>query len=855
MQHKSNLVRMAVAVALICAVLMPLGGPVHAQDEPMPIVLDEAGFGVAQVDALAAQGQAAFTLDLLAGDRVTMDLQGETDFVQVVEFAAPYGPLVMAGVPESFNYLAWAPEDGVYSITVANSGDSAAGFVLRVVVTPAPLPAKKMLTADANGQTIPVVLDEPFQVVLDVNTGDGYAWTLDPIDASVVAEAAAPATVPLGTMPGAMSQQIFTLQGVAPGATTLTFTNARAGGATVAETYSVTVEVMAEGEAPQAEPLPLDASGAAQATGTLDPQGMAAYVAELAAGATVRVDVTPQEPTQSANSFVLTVVGADGYPLQTDHAGASTFEQTLPVSQAYTFKVINFGDTAQAYTLDLAVRAAEPAPASARVPLADALGTLEPAAVWQHFYDLTQVPRPSHHEEQATAFVAAYGESLGLETLVDAAGNVIIRKPATPGLEDRPGVILQAHLDMVPQKRADSTHDFLTDPIDAYVEDGWVHADGTTLGADDGSGVAIIMALLADDALVHPPLEALFTTNEEDGFSGINSLAPAVLQGHYYINIDNEVEGQFLISSAGGVYADVAAAYDQETTPDGMTGLLVTVDGLRGGHSGGDIDKGRGSAHQLMARLLWNAPAQLGVRLSSLAGGNQANAIPRTTAATVAAPAEQVDAFTAYVTEFAATVQHELAATEPNLTVTVEPAALPAQVMAAGAQQALIGAVYGAPQGIIRMSDSVPGLVETSGNIGVLAMGDGQLVATVYVRSAVDSARDDAAARFRSVFELGGATVTLRDAYSGWPPNPDSPLLALMTRTYQDLFGVAPAAVAIHAGLETSVAGVIYPGLDMISIGPTILDVHSPDERWEVASAPKVYELLVATLAALEAQP
>jgi dipeptidase D len=602
----------------------------------------------------------------------------------------------------------------------------------------------------------------------------------------------------------------------------------------------------ASASAPAAAPLALDADGAAQATGVLVPQGMARYSVNLTEGAFVQAAITPAD-----TDLILTVVGADGNPLLTDHAGASKFEETMLVTQAYTFTVINFGDARQAYTFDLTVSAAEPVPVSVRVPLADALGMLEPQAVWQHFYDLTQVPRPSHHEEQATAFVAAYGERLGLETSVDAVGNVIIRKPATPGMEDRPGVILQAHLDMVPQKTPDSTHDFLTDPIDAYIEDGWVHADRTTLGADDGSGVAIIMALLADEELVHPSLEALFTTNEEDGFTGINGLAPDVLQGQYYINIDNEVEGQFLISSAGGVYADVAAAYAEEATPDGMTGLEVTLDGLRGGHSGADIDKGRGSAHQLMARLLWNAPAELGVRLESLVGGNQANAIPRTTTATVAVPEEQVDAFTAYVAEFAATIQHELLVTEPDLTVNVAPADVPALVMATDAQQSLIGAVYGAPQGIIRMSDSVPGLVETSGNIGVLNIADGVLDAVIYVRSAVDSARDDAAARFRSVFELGGATVTLHDAYSGWPPNPDSPLLALMTQTYQDLFDVAPAAVAIHAGLETSVAGVTYPGLDMISIGPTLLNVHSPDERWEVASTPRVYELLVATLAAL----
>ena len=513
--------------------------------------------------------------------------------------------------------------------------------------------------------------------------------------------------------------------------------------------------------------------------------------------------------------------------------------------------IFTAGESAPA--ADAATAAPDVAPAAGeRVSLADALSTLAPAGFWQHFYDLTQVPRPSHHEEQATAFVAAFGESLGLETIVDAAGNVIIRKPASPGLEARPGVILQAHLDMVPQKSADSTHDFLTDPIDAYIEDGWVHADHTTLGADDGSGVALIMAILEDDSLVHPPLEALFTTNEEDGFGGINGLATDVLQGHYYINVDNEVEGQFLISSAGGVYSTVTAEYAQEAPPGGMTGLQVTIDGLRGGHSGADIDKGRGSAHQLMSRLLWNAPAALGVRLASLTGGTQPNAIPRTTSVIAAVPVEQADAFTAYVTNFAATIQNELAATEPNLTVTVAPVELPTQVMDAVAQRALIGAVYGAPQGVIRMNDSVPGLVETSGNIGVLNIADGKLDAAIYVRSAVNSARDDAAARFASVFTLGGATVTFHDAYGSWPPNPDSVLLATMKAVYADLFSAEPVVAAIHAGLETSVAGVKYPGLDMISIGPTIIDVHSPDERMAVATVQKVYDLLTATLAALQ---
>jgi dipeptidase D len=253
-----------------------------------------------------------------------------------------------------------------------------------------------------------------------------------------------------------------------------------------------------------------------------------------------------------------------------------------------------------------------------------------------------------------------------------------------------------------------------------------------------------------------------------------------------------------------------------------------------------------------MARLLWNAPAQLEVRLASLAGGAQANAIPLATTVVVAVPATEREAFAAYVADFAATVQHELAATEPDLAVTVTPTELPAQVMAEDAQRALLGAIYGAPQGVIRMSDSVPGLVETSGNIGVLNIAAGQMEAMIFVRSAVDSSRDDAAARFASIFELGGATVTLHDVYGGWPPNLDSKLLATMQQTYTTLFGAKAVVAAGHAGLETSVVGVKYPGLDMISIGPTILDVHSPDERWEVASTPRVYDLLVATLAALQ---
>ena len=485
------------------------------------------------------------------------------------------------------------------------------------------------------------------------------------------------------------------------------------------------------------------------------------------------------------------------------------------------------------------------------VPLADALATMEPRAVWQDFYDLTQIPRTSHHEEQATAFLSAFGDGLGLETITDDVGNVVIRKPATPGMEGRPGVVLQAHMDMVGQQTPDSTVDLLTDPISAVVEDGWVHAQGTTLGADDGIGVAIIMALLQAKDVAHGPIEALFTVNEEDGFTGINGLSPDVLRGRLYVNVDNEVEGQFLISSAGGVYVAIAADYPEIATPSGMTGVQIDVGGLLGGHSGVDIDKGRGSAHQIMARLLIEAAAAqppFDVRVASLVGGDQRNAIPHTTTVIAAVPMDQHAAFEKFVADFSATVATELAATDPGVTVTTKPVDLPASVMDAASQTALIGAVFDAPQGVYRMSDTVPGLVETSGNLGVLDIGDGTFTGSVYVRSAIDSERDAEALRFITVFEGAGATTATAGAYSSWPPNPDSPLLALMTQVYTDLFGTAPEATAVHAGLETSVAGVKYPDMDMISIGPTLLDVHTPNERLEVASVPKVYDLIVAAL-------
>ena len=479
---------------------------------------------------------------------------------------------------------------------------------------------------------------------------------------------------------------------------------------------------------------------------------------------------------------------------------------------------------------------------------------LAPRAVWEHFYQLTQIPRPSHHEERISAFLAGFGRDLGLDTQVDEVGDVVIRKPASVGMEERPGVILQAHMDMVPEKAPDKIHDFETDPITAHVEEGWVRTDGTTLGADDGIGVALIMALLKDETIAHGPLEALFTVNEEDGFTGADAVQPGVLQGSLLINVDSEEEGTFTIGSAGGADVDVTATYAEEPTSAGLTGMRLEITGLQGGHSGIDINRGRGNAIKLLARLLWNMPNEFAVRVAAIEGGKQYNAIPREAAAVVAVSETEVPRLTGWIETFAATVRQELARADPDLQIAATRAAVPDMVMTQDAQRRILAALYGCPNGVMRMSDSVPGLVETSTNLGAVSAANGEFSAGFLVRSAVNSARDDVQEMATSVFELAGLTAVRKDAFTGWKPNPDSPLLALMQSVYRDLWGHDAEVVAVHAGLETSEFGATYPGLDMISVGPTIEHAHSPDERLEIASVGKVYDLLVTTLQRIPCQ-
>lgn len=485
----------------------------------------------------------------------------------------------------------------------------------------------------------------------------------------------------------------------------------------------------------------------------------------------------------------------------------------------------------------------------AEIALKDALGDLEPQDVFQNFYDITQIPRPSGHMEGIQAFLVSFGQGLGLETLVDEAGNVIIRKPAAPGLENRQGVVLQAHMDMVPDKDKDLAFDFTTDPIQAVVSGDYVVADGTTLGADDGIGMAIIMAVLQSQTLQTGPLEGLFTVDEETDMSGANGLKGGVLQGSILINLDSEWEGVFIIGAAGGGHVSVASSYPQVPAPADMVSYLVKVQGLQGGHSGVEIHLGRGGhAIKLLVRLLRGALEPYELHLATLNGGTAGNAIPREATALVLLREDLVQPLASYVQTFEATVQSELSAVDPDLSfelVAVEP---PAWVMDERFQVILLDALYANPQGVMRMSDALPGLVETSNNLGVVNIQDGHLEVSCVPRSSVDSALEDLSQMIASVWALAGYQVTFADYYQGWKPDPESPILGMMKTTYQDLYGQEPVVMAVHAGLECGVIGAKYPEMDMISIGPTLDGVHSPAEKLHIPSVGRVMELLLEVL-------
>lgn len=472
---------------------------------------------------------------------------------------------------------------------------------------------------------------------------------------------------------------------------------------------------------------------------------------------------------------------------------------------------------------------------------------LEPKSVWNNFSRLNAVPRPSRKEERVIAFMLGFGSELGLETFSDEIGNVIIRKPATTGMEGRKMITLQSHLDMVHQKNSDTQFDFDKQGIDMFVDGDWVKAKGTTLGADNGMGVAAIMALLESDSVPHPALEALFTIDEETGMTGAFGLKGGILKGEILLNLDTEEDDEIDIGCAGGIDVTASRTYNKKPGTHGDAGLQITVKGLRGGHSGMDIYKGLGNANKIMNRLLYLG-LDYNMRIGTLEGGSLRNAIPRESSCKLNVGRKQVAEVMARFNELANAIKTELKVQEPNLAITLEEIKPAKEVMGLGAQSKLIKAIYAAHNGVYTMSASIQDLVETSNNIAKVLVKDGEITIACLTRSSVDSAKLDLANSLRSVFELGGFDVEFSGAYPGWNPNPNSEILSIVKNTYIDLFKEEPKVIACHAGLECGILGQNYPEVDMVSFGPTILGAHSPDERVSISSVQKFWKLLLEIL-------
>ncbi|PLY16015.1 MAG: cytosol nonspecific dipeptidase [Sedimenticola sp.] len=476
------------------------------------------------------------------------------------------------------------------------------------------------------------------------------------------------------------------------------------------------------------------------------------------------------------------------------------------------------------------------------------IAELEPKSLWGNFYQLTQIPRPSHHEQAVQNHVIGLGEQWGLEVIRDEHGNVIIRKPATKGMEQRAGVILQGHLDMVPQVNSGISHDFTKDPIKTVIEDDWVKSVNTTLGADNGIGVAAALAVLESKDIRHGPIEALFTSNEEDGMTGAMGLKPGMLQGNILLNMDSEDEGVLSICCAGGANVNTSLAYRSEHVESDMVCCQIAISGLKGGHSGVDIHRGRGNANKLMFRLLRVAVERFGVRLAKVQGGNMRNAIPREAFATVCVSEQLAPELVLFVDAFQAEIKGELQQVEAGLTVTIGPADLPEGLIDLETQGRLIDALCACPHGVMRMSDVMPGMVETSNNLAVVRTLDHEIEILNLVRSSVESAKEELCLTIKGLFDLIGAVSTIDGGYPGWKPNIESPILGRVKEAYQYCFNEEAEVGGIHAGLECGILGANYPDWDMISFGPTIRFPHSPDECVHVPSVRRFWQLLVRTL-------
>ncbi|MGB7392792.1 MAG: aminoacyl-histidine dipeptidase [Pricia sp.] len=478
----------------------------------------------------------------------------------------------------------------------------------------------------------------------------------------------------------------------------------------------------------------------------------------------------------------------------------------------------------------------------------EAIRKLKPNAIWNKFADLNAVPRPSKTEEKVIQFMMDFGKSLDLETMKDDVGNVIIRKPASKGMENRKMVTLQSHLDMVHQKNADTEFDFETEGIKMKVDGDLVKAEGTTLGADNGMGVAAIMALLESNDIKHPPLEALFTIDEETGMTGAQGLKGGILQGEILLNLDTEEDDELDIGCAGGVDVTATRVYNGKPVPRAVVPYEIKVKGLQGGHSGIDIHKGLGNANKIMNRVLYHASNNFMMRLAEIQGGGLRNAIPRESVAVIVVLKSQIEEFEGAIMKLASTIKKELEATEPDLSITLEQCSAPHMIMGLGAQERLIKGIYAAHNGVYAMSATIPDLVETSNNIAKVEVSDGAVLINCLTRSSVDSAKMDLANSLRSVFELARCEVKFGGEYPGWTPNRDSEILKIAEKKYKELFKEEPKVAACHAGLECGILGQNYPNIDMVSFGPTINGAHSPDERVSISSVQKFWKFLLGLL-------
>jgi dipeptidase D len=476
---------------------------------------------------------------------------------------------------------------------------------------------------------------------------------------------------------------------------------------------------------------------------------------------------------------------------------------------------------------------------------------LSPDGLWSAFADLNAIPRPSKNEAAISNFIVERGRQLGLETVVDSLGNVLIRKPATPGFENHPPLVLQSHLDMVWQKNADCKFEFETQGIQMVVAGDWVRAEGTTLGADNGIGVASILTVLASKSLKHPPLECLFTIDEETGMSGAKAIDATWLKGRVLLNLDTEQDNELTIGCAGGADVTASATYLPEASKPTCRFFQWSVRGLAGGHSGMEIHLGRGNANKIMNRLLWQAARKFGLRISRIEGGSLRNAIPRESTAVVCVPADQVDACLKWLATESATLQHENSVTDPQLQIASVPVDGALELLPLETQRNLLAVINGTLSGIYRMSPSIAGLVQTSNNLARVVAAAGRITVMCLARSSVDSERDELTRNLTSVLELLGGSVEVAGDYPGWQPEPTSQLVQTMTALYKEMFKEDPHVAACHAGLECGIIGGKFPGMEMISFGPNILGAHSPDERVQISSVQKFWRFFTETLARL----